>query len=62
LRRYETEGDGFLKLKVAGDKSWVHYYQPGTRRASKEWRHSSPPKPNKFRTQASAGKVLLTLF
>ena len=30
--------------------------------ASKEWRHSTSPKPKKFRIQQSAGKIMLTLF
>jgi histone-lysine N-methyltransferase SETMAR len=62
LRRYETEGDGFLQRIVTVNESWVHHFQPETKKASKEWRHSSSPKPKKFRTQASAGKVMLTLF
>jgi len=37
-------------------------HQLETKKASKEWRHTSSPKPKKFRTQPSAGKVILTLF
>jgi len=62
LRRFEREGDGFLARIVTGDETWVHFHQPETKRASKEWRHSSSPKPKKFRTEPSAGKVILTLF
>jgi len=62
LKRFEAEGDGFLERTVAGDETWVHYHQPETKKASKEWRHTSSPKPKKFRTQPSAGKVMLTLF
>jgi len=62
LRRYEEGGDDFLSHIVTGDESWVHHFQPETKRASKEWRHSSSPKPKKFRSQPSAGKVMLTLF
>jgi hypothetical protein len=36
LRRYETEGDGFLQRIVTGDESWVHHFQPETKKASKE--------------------------
>jgi histone-lysine N-methyltransferase SETMAR len=61
LRRFEA-GDGFLARIVAGDETWVHYHQPETKRASKEWRNSSSPKPKKFRAQPSAGNVMLTLF
>lgn len=62
LQRYEAEGDDFLQRIVTGDESWVHYFQPETKRASKEWRHSTSPKPKKFRATLSAGKVMLTLF
>ena len=58
----QVEGDGFLGRIVTGDETWVHYHQPETKRASKEWCHSSSRKPKKFRTQPSTGKVMLTLF
>jgi hypothetical protein len=50
LKRFETEGDGFLGIIVTGDETWVHYHQPEPKKASKEWRHTSSPKPKKFRT------------
>ena len=45
LKRFEAEGIGFLGRIVTGDKTWVHYHQPKTKKASKEWRHISSPKP-----------------
>jgi histone-lysine N-methyltransferase SETMAR len=62
LKRFEAEGDGFLGRIVTGDETRVQYHQPETKKASEEWHHTSSPKPNKFRTQSSAGKVMLTLF
>ena len=62
MKRFEAEGDGFQGRTVTGDETWVHYNQPETKKASKVWRHTSPPKPKKFRTQPSAGKAMLTLF
>jgi len=62
LKCFEAEGDGFLGRTVTGDETWVHYHQSETKKASKEWHHTSSPKPKKFRTQPSAGKVMLTLF
>jgi len=59
---FEAEGDGFLGRNVTGDETWVHYHQPETKKVSKEWRHTSSPKPKKFRIQPSAGKVMLTVF
>jgi len=62
LKRFEAEGDGFIGRIVTGDETWVHYHQPGTKRASKEWRHTSSLKPKNFCTQPFAGKVMLTVF
>ena len=62
MKRFEAEGDGFLGRTVTGDETWVHYHQPETKKASKDWCHTSSPKPKKLRTQPSAGKVMLTLF
>ena len=50
LKRSEAEGDGFLERIVTRDETWVHYHQPETKKASKEWRHTSSPKPKKSRT------------
>jgi hypothetical protein len=41
LKRFEAEGDGFLGRTVTGDETWVHYHQPETKKANKEWRHTS---------------------
>jgi histone-lysine N-methyltransferase SETMAR len=62
LKRFEAEGDGFLERIFTGNETWVQYHQPKTKKASKERRHTSSPKPKIFRTQSSAGKVMLTLF
>jgi histone-lysine N-methyltransferase SETMAR len=62
LKCFEAEGNGFLGRIVTGDETWVHYHQPETKKANKEWRHTSSPKPQKFRRQPSAGKVMLTVF
>jgi hypothetical protein len=62
LKRFEA-GDGFLGRTFTGDETWVHCHQPKSRRkASEEWRHTFSPKPKKFRSQPSAGKVVLALF
>ncbi|KAL4149271.1 hypothetical protein QTP88_003252 [Uroleucon formosanum] len=46
----------------ARDKSWVHHYDPENKRQSMEFRHKTSPVPKKFKVQASAGKVMLTVF
>jgi histone-lysine N-methyltransferase SETMAR len=62
LQQYEQPGDNFLSRIITGDESWVHYYEPETKRQSMEWRHDTSPRPKKFKTQASAGKVMVTVF
>jgi len=52
LKCFEAEG-----RIVMGDETWVHYHQPETKTASMEWHHTSSPKPKKFHTQSSAGRV-----
>ena len=48
LKRFEAEGDGFLGRIVTGDEIWVHYHQPESKKASKEWRHTSLTKTEKI--------------
>jgi len=62
LKHFEAEGDGFLGRIVTGDETWVYYLQLETKKANKEWRHTSSSKPKKICTQPSAGRVMLTLF
>ena len=62
LRRYEEEGNAFIQQIVTGDESWVHHYDPESKRQSMEYRHKNSPCPRKFKVVASARKVLLTIF
>ena len=62
LKRYEEEGDAFLERIVTGDETWVHHYEPESKQQSKQWRHFDSPPPKKFKTQRSAGKILMTIF
>jgi hypothetical protein len=45
LLRYEyaDEGEDVLNGIVIGDESWVHHYQPESKRASVQWKHPSSP-------------------
>lgn len=62
LRRFEAEGDGFLSKIVTGDETWVHHFDPETKRQSMEWHHPQSPVRKKFKTTPSAGKVMVTVF
>ena len=61
LERFE-KGEDFLKKIITGDETWVHYYDPKNKGQSMEYRHKESPQPKKFKTQASAGKIMLTVF
>ena len=44
------------------DETWVHYYEPENKAQSRQWVGSGCPRPKKFKTQPSAGKVMATVF
>ena len=56
------EGDAFLYWIVTGDESWVYHYEPQSKRQPMQWKYPLSPANKKFKTQASAGKVTLTIF
>ncbi|KAL4121904.1 hypothetical protein QTP88_014324 [Uroleucon formosanum] len=62
LLRFDRERENFLNIIVTGDESWVHHYDPENKRQSMEFHHKTSPAPKKFKIQASAGKVMLTVF
>ena len=44
------------------DGIWVHYYEPENKAQSRQWVVPGSPRPKKFKTQLSAGKVMATIF
>jgi histone-lysine N-methyltransferase SETMAR len=62
LDRHAREGVAFLHQIVTGDESWVYHYEPESKRQSMQWKHPSSPANKKFKVQASAGKVMLTIL
>jgi len=62
LELSQTDGDPFFQRIVTVDESTTHYFQPETKRASKEWRHSNSPNPTNFLPNVLLGKLMLTLF
>jgi len=62
LDHHACKGDAFLHRIVIGDESWVCHYEPESKRQSMQWKHLLSPANKKFNTQASAGKVMLTIF
>ena len=62
LDRHACEGDAFFHQIVTGDDLWVYHYEPESKRQLVQWKHLSSLANKTFKTQASAGKVMLTAF
>jgi hypothetical protein len=60
--QYADEGECMLNRNVTGDESWVHHYQPKSKRASMQLKHSSSNSTKKFKVTLSAGKFVLTML
>ena len=54
--------DDFLLHLVTVDETWVHYYEPENKAQSRPWVGHGSPRPKKFKTQPSAGKMMATVF
>ena len=60
LKRFRSKDDFLLRL-VTVDETWVHYYEPENKAQSRQWVGPESPRPKKFKTQPSAGKVMATV-
>ena len=47
---------------MTGDETWVRHFEPDSKRASMEWFHPTSPRSKRFKSQQSAGKVMVTVF
>ena len=47
---------------MTGDETWVHHFKSESKKASMEWQHPASPCSKKFKSQQSAGKVMVTVF
>ena len=61
LKRFRSKDDFLVRL-VTVDETWIHYYEPENKAQSRQWVGPASPKPKKFKTQPSAGKVMATVF
>ena len=59
---FRCNPNDFLSRLVTMNETWLYHYDPETKQQSMEWRHSSSPRPKKFRVQKSAGKFLTSNF
>jgi histone-lysine N-methyltransferase SETMAR len=62
LQRYEREGAEFLDSIVNCDETWVHYFTPESKRASKQCKHTHSPPSKKAKAIFSAGKIMVTVL
>jgi len=62
LKLMQLDWNLFLKRIVTGDETWVPHYDPESKQQSMQWKHASSPSPRKFKVQASAGKIMCTIF
>ena len=62
LARWQLNPCDFLERMVTVDETWVHHFDPETKRQSMQWKHFDSPPPRKFRAIPSAGKVMATIF
>lgn len=52
LQRFNLEGEEFLEKIVTGDETWVHFFEPESKRQSMEWHHTTSPKKKKIQNSA----------
>jgi hypothetical protein len=52
----------FLERIVTADETWLHHYEPESKAQSMAWKLPTSPVAKKFKSQPSAGKIMLTLF
>ena len=62
LEVYNANPEDFHTRLVTGDETWLHHWDPDTKKESMQWKHPGSPPPKKFRTQPSASKVMATCF
>ena len=62
LEHFRWNTVGFLAGLLTMDKTWIYFCDPETKEQSKYWRHSGSPCPQKFQTQKSASKVMVSDF
>jgi histone-lysine N-methyltransferase SETMAR len=46
-RRYREEGDYFLNRVITCDETWIHFFEPESKRQSSVWKHPSSSSPTK---------------
>ena len=48
LSRYEDDPEAFMYRVVIQDETWVHHFDPESKKQSMQWKHPDSPSPKKF--------------
>jgi hypothetical protein len=51
--------EAFLSQIVTGDETWIHHFEPETKRQSMEWYHPACPQRKKI---TSTSKIMIIVF
>ena len=62
LLKHLRSKDNFYMRLVTVDETWVLYYEPENKAKIRQWVGPGSPSPKKFKTQLSAGNVMVTVF
>ena len=62
LEVYNANPEDFHTHLVTGDETWLHHWDPDTKKEFMQWKRPGSPPPKKFRTQPSAAKVMATVL
>ncbi|XP_053378604.1 uncharacterized protein LOC128548188 [Mercenaria mercenaria] len=62
LEIYNANPEDFHTRLVTGDETWIHHWDPDTKKESMQWKCPGSTPTKKFRTRPSAGKVMATVF
>ena len=62
LEVYNANPEDFHTRLVTRDETWLHHWDPDTKKEFMQWKRPGSPPPKKFRTQPSASKVMATVF
>lgn len=62
LEKIMHDPDTFYRRFVTMDETWVHHFDPETKKQSMSWKRPSSPPIKKFRVFPTAGKVMASVF
>ena len=62
LEVHNANPEDFHTRLVTGDETWLHHWDPDTKKESMQWKRPGSSPPKTFRTQPSASKVMATCF